>query len=71
MAAAAPECVFICLRCPLSFSPGQRAEQAGGRPAAHPEPVRDLAERQQERQRHAARALRGFVSGELLAAPAE
>ena len=53
-----------------SFSPGQRAEQAGGRPAAHPEPVRNLPERQQERQRHAAEPLCGSVSGELLAAPA-
>lgn len=51
--------------------PGQRAEQARGCPAAHPEPVRNLPERQQERQRHTAGTLRGLVSGVLLAAPAE
>lgn len=50
---------------------GQRAEQTRSGSAAHPEPVRDGAERQQERQRHPAGALCGAVSGKLLAAPAE
>lgn len=55
----------------LSPSPGQRDEQAGGVPAAHPEPVRNVFECQQKRQRHAAGALRGPVSGELLVAPSK
>ncbi|TMS09295.1 Poly(A) RNA polymerase, mitochondrial [Larimichthys crocea] len=53
------------------YQKGQRAEQARGCPAAYPEPVRNLSQRQQERQCHTARTLCGFVSGELLAAPAE
>lgn len=63
-------CVDVSALSP-SPPPGQRAEQARGGPVAHPEPVRNLPERQQERQRHTAGTLRGLVSGVLLAAPAE
>jgi len=69
--AAAHESVFIYQPFPILLSPGKRAKQARDGPTAHPEPVRKLAERQQERQRHTAGSLCGGVSGELLAAPAE
>lgn len=64
----------MCVHLPaLSLSPslGQRAEQAGGSPTAHPEPIRNISEHQQERQRHSAGSLCGFVSGEFVAAAAE
>lgn len=66
--------MFSCFQLPElspSHSSGQRAEQARDDPAAHTEPIRNLSEYQQERQHHPTRALCGFMSGELLATPAE
>lgn len=71
MAAAALRMCFHLPALSPFLSPGQRAEQARGCPAAYPEPIRNLSQRQQERQCHTARTLCGFVSGELLATPAE
>lgn len=56
---------------PTRRPPGSRAEQARGGPASHPEPVRNLPQRQQERERHAAGPLCGLVPGVLLAAGKE
>lgn len=71
MAATAREYVFNCQKCPPSHFPGQGAEQTREDPAAHTKPIRNLSECQQECQQHPARAICGFVSGELLVVPAE
>lgn len=67
--AAAQEPVFNIT--PVLLPSGKRAEQTRDVATAHPEPFWNLPERQQERQLHPVRPLRGSVSGERLAAPAE